>query len=609
MDGQLGRRPSATAPKTGSRAGTYYSDYTRLVTTILIALCAVIVAMPVALVGLAIAWAVWRTVRPTALTSAAIAACGAATVVVCNRLVAWLWPWGLLAPGRLWGLLPPASAATDGTVLWASAGIELCAGPLLLLLVDGMLLLQEHTLSGGLHRQAQREERGVPTATRPSGRPRHDGERPGPYDFTVGTSVPHPPGGIRLGTEKDNPRRPFDLSMDELSLHTFLPGVTGSGKTTTLERLADGAMANGSGLVIIDCKGGSLGVTAKKLADRHGLPFVVVDPHDAATVGYEPCTGSPSDIANKLIGSFTFGENGEIYKQIAMHAVPVIVQGLIAAGMPLTLRSIAASCDLNGLRLLARKVEGDGEGAPDPDREALADELSNLIDDNDTAGKNGVLSLRHRLGAILQGEFRPLFTHTGDSLDWDAVTRTPTVVYISLPVTAASEDVELMGRVLLQDIKQLCSRRLRAVTGHPQVPLLPTLVAIDEFAALRDPKQVIDLLLQARQAVLPLVLATQQFPDDVALAKALFQAGLLIVHRLVTDDAEAMAAQFGTRNEWKVTYQTDWEQGGTEKGSIRDVQGYIVHPNILRTLAAGQAAVRSIKTNRTELVAVTPVSP
>ena len=86
-------------------------------------------------------------------------------------------------------------------------------------------------------------------------------------------------------------------------------------------------MASGSGLVIIDCKGGSLGVTAKKLATRHGLPFIVVDPDDPATVGYNPCTGSPSDVANKLIGSFAFGEAGEIYKQVGMNVIPLVVKG------------------------------------------------------------------------------------------------------------------------------------------------------------------------------------------------------------------------------------------------------------------------------------------
>lgn len=75
-------------------------------------------------------------------------------------------------------------------------------------------------------------------------------------------------GRIRLDVEKDNPRRAFDLTLAELSLHTFLPGTTGSGKTTTLERLADGAMIHGTGLVIIDCKGGSLGGNARRLGDR-----------------------------------------------------------------------------------------------------------------------------------------------------------------------------------------------------------------------------------------------------------------------------------------------------------------------------------------------------
>ena len=69
-----------------------------------------------------------------------------------------------------------------------------------------------------------------------------------------------------------------------------------------------------------------------------------------------------------------------------------------------------------------------------------------------------------------------------------------------------------------------------------------------------------------------------------------------------------MAGAFGTRSEWKVTYQTDWESGATQKGSIRDVQGYVVHPNVLRNLAAGQVAVRSVQTNRTDTVAVIPVT-
>jgi hypothetical protein len=357
---------------------------------------------------------------------------------------------------------------------------------------------------------------------------------------------------------------------------------------------------------------GALEPTARKLAALHNLPFLLVDPGDPATVGYNPCTGSPSDIANKLIGSFTFGEAGEIYKQVGMHVIPLIVQGLRAAGMPVTLSSIANACDPNGLRVLARKVETaqEGEGSGEDEEEqakALADELTSLLDDGDIAGKSGVISLKHRFGALVQGAFGPLFKGTGESsfLDWDSALATPSVVYVSLPVTGASEDVELMGRVLVQDLKQVCSRRLRQVGREGGgVALNPTIVAIDEFAALKDAKQIIDLLLQARQAEMPLLLATQFLPQDPDLKKAVLQSGLLIAHRLEAADAVDIAAQFGTRPRWKVTFQQDWNTGMTEKGSVRDVEEYVVHPNTLRALPQGTAAVRAVPSQRHAIVEI-----
>jgi len=80
------------------------------------------------------------------------------------------------------------------------------------------------------------------------------------------------------------------------------------------------------------------------------------------------------------------------------------------------------------------------------------------------------------------------------------------------------------------------------------------------------------------------------------------QAGLLVVHRLEAQDAEELAAQFGTKSAWKVTQQIDWETGTTAKGSVRDVEEYVVHPNLLRRLPVGQAAVRSVTTDRHAIV-------
>jgi hypothetical protein len=589
MAGPLSERHSPR-PAT-SDVETEYNLWSNVTVSLGVIIGICVVLMPGMLVGAILAWGAWKITRPSWPTIAILSVGFAAGLLIEAPLIPWLWPFGFLFPGRLYDLLPTSSVLPPGTAAWHGMAVELQGGPILLLAAEAFLSVRERTLASGLFTQA-RERQGSGTSQLGS-LLHHYASIVSPVARLMLADADHPPGGIRLGAFRDNRRKAFDLDPSELRLHTFLPGASGSGKTTTLARLADGAMRTGAGLVIIDCKGGGLGGVAEQLARHYRLPFVVVDPDDPGTIGYNPCQGSPSDIANKLIGSFTFGEAGEIYKQVGMHVVPLVVRGIQAAGLPLTLRQLAESCSLNGLRLLTRKVND----------EALEDELTAIVDDADAAGKSGIISLQHRFGALLQGAFGPLFS-AKKVLDWEEVFSRPSVVYVCLSATAASEDVDLMGRVLIQDLKQACARRLRVVARGGTVA--PVLCAIDEFAALDEAKQIIDLLLQARQAAMPLLLATQFLPQDPDLRKAVLQAGLLVVHRLEAADAQDVAAQFGTRPTWKVTHQIDWEAGTTAKGSIRDVEEYVIHPNTLRRLPVGTAAVRSVATDRHALVEVLP---
>jgi len=73
------------------------------------------------------------------------------------------------------------------------------------------------------------------------------------------------------------------------------------------------------------------------------------------------------------------------------------------------------------------------------------------------------------------------------------------------------------------------------------------LVMYDEFAALREARQVIDLLLQARQARVYRSLSRRSnLPEEVAIRKPVLSAGVLIAHRIEAEDADVIAAQFGT---------------------------------------------------------------
>jgi hypothetical protein len=395
-------------------------------------------------------------------------------------------------------------------------------------------------------------------------------------------------GSIELGIVDG---RPFALNLEELRQHIFVPGASGSGKTTTVACIVDGHLANACGAVIVDCKGTGLDEAARTLSSRYGVPLHIVDPRDPDTLGYDPCQGDAAAIANKLIGAFTFSAEAEIYKQIAMEVVPVICRALQSAGVRVTLAELQQSLGKGAMSRLGRQSGVDAE-------------LRARLEDLDDAGRvsaSGYQGLQHRLGALLEGVFGAIFA-LEPALIWSDVTKGPQVTYLSLSATAAGEDVELFARVIAQDLKQLCDERMRAISRGESIDQL--LVIFDEFAALREAPQVVDLLLQARQARVSVLIATQFLPEAPAIRKPALSSGVLIAHRLDADDAESIASQFGTRSVPVLTAQVDYETGESRVGSMRMAEEFNVHPNVIKALPAGRAAVISRISGRKGVVAI-----
>jgi hypothetical protein len=495
--------------------------------------------------------------------------------------VIWAWPWRNVLAHSL-----PQVTAVHSSLALRSFATETLAGPLWF---EAMLLatvVWRRRIDMQIrhdHRLDKRRWNALTgRAQRPWSRRRPD---------RLEQSPPHPPGRIRIGVDQET-NRPFDLYLpDDLETHVFLPGVTGTGKTTTLTRFAEGALANRCGVVIIDCKGGALRDVARRLAAAHGVRFQLVDPDAPASLGYNPCSGDAASVANKLIGAFSYGPTAEIYKHIAMETLPVIVRGLQASRAPVTLETLHTALGPGGIENLAHTV-----GDP-----ALRARLLALVSRADRTTLGGQSGLRHRLGALLEGKFGPLF-RTLTILDWESAFATPSVTYVALSALASSEDVELMGRVLAQDLKQVCARRIEALGQGADIP--PVLAVWDEFAALNEAEQLVDLLLQARQALMPTIVSTQYLPESVPLRKAVLGAGLLVAHRVEGEDAEAIANQFGTRRGGELTSQVDFGTGFSDKGSLRRVEKYNVHPNELREFKKGQVALKSVAQGRYSIVRI-----
>jgi len=547
-------------------------------TALLLGAAGLVLVFPGSVVGAVAAYATWRVTRTPNLGRWLIAALGATTVATLRGQLLPGWPWRLLAHI----CAPHLVAGLAFGEITRSLPVELLLGPLVLMLAvtgDAYWRRTVHGQDWTRYKDMAERRRALERGWQGPG-----GAIPAPT-----TAAEHPLGSIRLGTVATT-GRPFDLTIEEIAHHVFLPGASGSGKTTTLVGLADGALANGFGVVVIDCKGVGLGVEAKALAARHGVPLTLVDPKAKKSIGYDPCMGDAAAVANKIVGAFTFSGEAEIYKQVAMEVIPVICKAMLAAGTHVTLEGIYEALGKGGLSQLGRR----------PGADAYRDRLL-ALEDAGGVGTAGYVGLQKRLGALLEGTFGDLFRQR-PALEWSKEVAKQRVTYVSLSATGAGEDVELFGRVITQDLKQLCDERLRQIQKGKDVT--PVLVIYDEFAALREATQVVDLLLQARQARMPLVVATQFLPEEIPIRKPVLSAGVLIVHRLEAEDAELVASQFGTHKTTNLTAQVDYETGTSEKGSVRFVEEYTMHPNDLKSLPVGVAAILSRRTNRKEIVRI-----
>ena len=61
----------------------------------------------------------------------------------------------------------------------------------------------------------------------------------------------------------------------------------------------------------------------------------------------------------------------------------------------------------------------------------------------------------------------------------------------------------------------------------------------------------------------------------------------------------------GTHTTTTLTSQVDYATGGSEKGSVRWVEEYDMHPNLLKELPVGTAAVLIRATGHKSLVRIT----
>ncbi|HLY50723.1 MAG TPA: helicase HerA-like domain-containing protein [Solirubrobacteraceae bacterium] len=402
-----------------------------------------------------------------------------------------------------------------------------------------------------------------------------------------------------LGVGRD--RRPAVLSDRELSAHGLILGASGSGKTTALVTLLAQEISRGRPVIAIDMKG-SPGFAAQlaAAAAAAGRQLRLWTPDGPGF--WNPLQhGNATEGKDKLISTEHFSEPH--YQRAAERYAQTLLQVLrhVHPARAPTLAEVVSYMDPKRLHGLLREV-------PEPLAERAQDYLSNLTADQLSA----IRGLQTRLAVITESEAGPYLNQGQATIDLRAALDSRDVVLFSLNSSRYGKSAAQLGTLVVQDL--ICATGLRLQEQGAAARLRPAVIAIDEFSGIGG-EHVVALFERGREAGARVLVATQEMADldragrgvrDQVLGNTAFK---LVFRQEVPESAHTVAQLAGTEPRWEETRQIGGTlfPGPAGRGTRREVERFVVHPNEVKTLQTGDAVLISrLRGEAARVVRVTP---
>ena len=291
-----------------------------------------------------------------------------------------------------------------------------------------------------------------------------------------------------------SPRGDAILPGDRLNLHVLVGGATGSGKSTSVERIElEAARIYRPQIIHFDCKGRREGA-ARFLALMQGAGY-----HDdviriAPLEPYDGWRGDQRAHLNRLLAVQDFSENQPYYTA--------------------------------GTKDLLQQAIADGPVLP-----RLSSELVARLERE----RKGIYP---KVGSGALARYRGFFSSLDGVLDGSWAFDDVDACYVELPGMARREDAIAFGRYLLEDFMHYIAER--------KDPVRDVLLVLDDFSAISTGDEAVNLVERAREFGVGVVITTQSFAGLGRGAGRIVDAcnGALIVHRM--SDPEPFAARAGT---------------------------------------------------------------
>jgi hypothetical protein len=384
--------------------------------------------------------------------------------------------------------------------------------------------------------------------------------------------------------------KPLYLTDEHRKLHVEIVGTTGTGKSeSAILPWSYQDIRAGKGVIIIEAKGSvdfceKLYTLYKNDGCKQRFYFCnLSDPENSNT--YNPIIrGSSYELKDRIIGAFDWSE--QYYKTRSESTLLSILRAVESAGKKITFQDLyLIFTEPRICNDLYRQVKD----------EFIKWTLgSRVLGDWDHVQKD-CQGLIAKLNLMAQGGVASIMNTYAPDIDLLDVYRNNEIVYFCLPTNLMGETAKAFGRMLLMDLRSTAGY---IELGQAERHFFPAF--IDEFAEFASP-EFVTWLNKSRSTGIAIHIAHQSYGDLKQVNPSFVQqvtdnTNVKMVFRVNdSDTAEAFSKQLGTKTVWKETSQIDrsllFKRQG-DKGSLREVEEFAVHPNIIKgKLPMGHALI------------------
>lgn len=403
---------------------------------------------------------------------------------------------------------------------------------------------------------------------------------------------------IALGNEKGKPHRKINLSNEQVNHHVHIVGASGFGKSVLLSHILKNRIETGGGVLFLDLKADfetiRQVVSTAHTAGRSDELYIFSCGNPEISSPYNVvANGTANQLKDRIMSALNWSE--EYYKNEASSFLLKLLRGLTAVrdltGKRFDLGTILDCADDH------TRISQVIATLPESELEAKQ-QLSGLISYLSKADNQRALrGLRSQLEALLLSDFGHLLRTQEDGIDLFEAIRSKKIVYVLLDSRTYGESSKALGKLILQDLKAASAK---VDNDIPRDQRTPFSVIVDEFADMAT-EDFVSFLDRARSSKIGVVVAHQEIADlsriNPEFSRRLMNSTstLFAFLQKLPESSELISGIAGTRKAKEVTEQakTDWLFGEQKTGmkSVKEVDEYIIHPNVIRSLGVGECVL------------------